>query len=36
MPVITLDNSKTALLMADFTAGNLGQNPIVKERHALA
>jgi nicotinamidase-related amidase len=32
---ITLDKSKTALLMADFTAGNMGQNPIVKERHTL-
>ena len=35
MAEITLDKSKTALLMADFTAGNMGQNPIVKERHTL-
>jgi nicotinamidase-related amidase len=32
---IKLDKSKTALLMADFTAGNMGQNPVVKERHTL-
>lgn len=35
MAEITLDKSRTALLMADFTAGNMGQNPIVKERHTL-
>jgi len=35
MAGLNLDKSKTALLMADFTAGNMGQNPIVKERHTL-
>ena len=35
MAEIHLDKSKTMLLMADFTAGNMGQNPIVKERHTL-
>lgn len=35
MAEIKLDRSKTLLLMADFTAGNMGQNPIVKERHTI-
>ncbi len=35
MAEIILDQSKTMLLMADFTAGNMGQNPIVKERHTI-
>ena len=32
MAEIKLDKSKTALLMADFSAGNMAQNPIVQER----
>ena len=32
MAEITLDKSTTALLMADFSAGNMAQNPIVHER----
>src|SRR4029453_10895064 len=35
MAEITLDKSKTALLMADFSAGNMAQNPIVKERQTF-
>src|ERR671928_17259 len=35
MAAITLDKSKTALLMADFSAGNMAQNPIVKERQTF-
>jgi nicotinamidase-related amidase len=35
MSAITLDKSKTALLMADFHADNMGQNPVVKERRTL-
>ena len=35
MAEIKLHQSKAMLLMADFTAGNMGQNPIVKERHTL-
>jgi nicotinamidase-related amidase len=35
MAEIHLDKSKTALLMADFSAGNMAQNPIVKERHTF-
>ena len=31
MAEITLDKSTTALLMADFSAGNMAQNPIVHE-----
>src|SRR2546425_11616621 len=35
MAEITLDKSTTALLMADFSAGNMAQTPIVKERHTF-
>ena len=35
MAEITLDKSKTALLMADFSAGNMAQNPIVHERQTF-
>ena len=35
MAEITLDKSTTALLMADFSAGNMAQNPIVKERQTF-
>ena len=35
MAEITLDKSTTALLMADFSAGNMAQNPIVHERHTF-
>ena len=35
MAEIKLDKSKAMLLMADFTADNMGQNPIVKERQTL-
>jgi hypothetical protein len=35
MAEITLDKSKTALLMADFSAGNMAQNPIVQERQTF-
>jgi nicotinamidase-related amidase len=35
MAEITLDKSKTALLMADFSAGNMAQNPIVTERQTF-
>ena len=35
MAEIKLDKSKTALLMADFSAGNMAQNPIVTERHTF-
>jgi nicotinamidase-related amidase len=35
MAAIRLDKSKTALLMADFHADGMEQNPIVKERHTL-
>jgi len=35
MAVITLDKSTTALLMADFSAGNMAQNPIVHERQTF-
>src|SRR3989442_9349939 len=36
MAEITLDKSTTALLMADFSAGNMAQNPIVHERQTFA
>ncbi len=35
MAEIKLDKSKTVLLMADFSASNMAQNPIVKERHTF-
>src|SRR5262249_48255122 len=35
MAEITLDKSKTALLMAAVSAGNMAQNPIVHERQAF-
>src|SRR3989441_7680727 len=35
MAEITLDKSATALLMADFSAGNMAQNPIVHERQTF-
>src|SRR4029453_5961231 len=35
MAEITLDKGKTALLMADFSAGNMAQNPIVHERQTF-
>jgi len=35
MAEITLDKSKTMLLMADFSTSGIGQNPIAKERHTL-
>src|SRR2546426_11565907 len=35
MVEIKLDKSKTALLMADFSAGNMAQNPIVHERQTF-
>ena len=35
MAEINLDKSKTALLMADFATGGIGQNPIAQERHTL-
>ena len=35
MAEITLDKRKTALLMADFSAGNMAQNPIVHERQTF-
>src|SRR5262249_50318217 len=35
MAEITLDKSTTALLMADFSAGNMAQNPIVRERQTF-
>jgi len=35
MAEITLDKSKTMLLMADFSISGIGQNPIAKERHTL-
>src|SRR5262245_43524868 len=35
MAEITLDKSKTMLLMADFSPSGIGQNPIAKERHTL-
>src|SRR5207302_6060650 len=35
MAEIKLDKSKTALLMADFSAGNMAQNPIVQERQTF-
>ena len=35
MAEITLNKSKTALLMADFSAGNMAQNPIVHERQTF-
>ena len=35
MAEITLDKSTTALLMADFSAGNMAQNPIVHERQTF-
>ena len=35
MAEIKLQKSKAMLLMADFTAGNMGQNPIVEQRHTL-
>ena len=35
MAEIKLDKIKTALLMADFSAGNMAQNPVVKERHTF-
>ena len=35
MAEITLDKSKTALLMADFSAGTMAQNPLVHERQTF-
>src|SRR5262244_947204 len=35
MAEINLDKNKTALLMADFSAGNMAQNPIVHERQTF-
>jgi hypothetical protein len=35
MAVIRLDKSKTVLLMADFHADGMEQNPMVKERRTL-
>src|SRR5216683_1372736 len=35
MAEITLDKSTTALLMADVSAGNMAQNPIVHERQTF-
>ena len=35
MAEVTLDKSKTALLMADFHTDSMGMNPIVQERHTL-
>ena len=35
MAEITLDKTTTALLMADFSAGNMAQNPIVHERQTF-
>src|SRR5215468_1797314 len=35
MAEITLDKNKTALLMADFSAGNMAQNPLVHERQTF-
>jgi len=35
MAEITLDKSKTMLLMADFSTSGIGQNPIAQERHTL-
>jgi nicotinamidase-related amidase len=35
MAEMKLDKSKTALLMADFSAGNMAQNPIVHERQTF-
>src|SRR6266516_7883942 len=35
MAKITMEKSKTALLMADFSAGNMAQNPIVHERQTF-
>src|SRR5262249_9290897 len=35
MAEITLDKSTTALLMADFSAGNMAQNPIVHARQTF-
>src|SRR2546426_6520103 len=35
MAEITLDKSTTALLMEDFSAGNMAQNPIVHERQTF-
>src|SRR5437899_4479479 len=35
MAEITLDKSTTALLMADFSAGNMAQNPLVHERQTF-
>ena len=36
MAEITLDKSTTALLMADFSAGSMAQNPLVHERGTFA
>ena len=35
MAEITLDKRTTALLMADFSAGNMAQNPLVHERQTF-
>jgi nicotinamidase-related amidase len=35
MAEIELDKSKTALLMADFHTGSMGENPVVSERRTL-
>ena len=35
MAEIILDQSKTMLLMADFTTSGIGQNPIAQEMHTL-
>jgi nicotinamidase-related amidase len=35
MADLKLDRTRTLLLMADFSAGNMAQNPIVKERHTF-
>src|SRR5215470_19398828 len=35
MAEITLDKGTTALLMADFSAGNMAQNPLVHERQTF-
>src|SRR2546422_11324698 len=35
MAEITLDKSATALLMADFSAGNMAQNPLVHEQQTF-
>src|SRR5262249_38835750 len=35
MAEITLDKSTTALLMVEFSAGNMAQNPLVHERQTF-